>query len=166
MKKALLVLLAGSLVMGGAAQAGKTAKKPVKKVAKAETVTCPVMGSKFKPTAKTEKSTYKGKTYFFCCAGCKPEFDKNPAKYTKAADTKKKDKKAEAKPVAKTLVKAVSHKAAAHEDVLTCPVTGEKIVDKAKAAGHSDYEGKTYYFCCAGCKPEFDKDPAKFITKK
>jgi YHS domain-containing protein len=28
------------------------------------------------------KSTYKGKTYYFCAPGCKSEFDENPAKYT------------------------------------------------------------------------------------
>ena len=28
-----------------------------------------------------QKSVYKGKTYYFCCPGCKPQFDKNPEKY-------------------------------------------------------------------------------------
>ena len=28
------------------------------------------------------KSEYKGKTYYFCSANCKTEFDKNPEKYT------------------------------------------------------------------------------------
>ncbi len=27
------------------------------------------------------KSTYMGKTYYFCSAGCKKAFDSNPAKY-------------------------------------------------------------------------------------
>jgi YHS domain-containing protein len=27
------------------------------------------------------KSTYKGKTYYFCAPGCKYEFDENPEKY-------------------------------------------------------------------------------------
>jgi YHS domain-containing protein len=48
-----------------------------------------------------------------------------------------------------------------------CPVTGE-TVDVAKANAdpklHSDYQGKRYLFCCADCKPDFEKDPAKFIT--
>ena len=29
------------------------------------------------------KSTYQGKTYYFCAPGCKVTFDKNPAKYAK-----------------------------------------------------------------------------------
>ena len=29
------------------------------------------------------KSTYQGKTYYFCAPGCKVKFDKNPNKYAK-----------------------------------------------------------------------------------
>ncbi len=43
-----------------------------------------------------------------------------------------------------------------------CAVTGEKIAN-VKTATYSDYEGKRYYFCCPGCKPQFDADPMKFI---
>ncbi|HJT92094.1 MAG TPA: YHS domain-containing protein [Mycobacterium sp.] len=35
-------------------------------------------------------------------------------------------------------------------------------VDPAKAAGQSQYQGKTYYFCSNGCKAKFDGNPAKF----
>lgn len=44
-----------------------------------------------------------------------------------------------------------------------CPVMGTKIPDVTKAAGKSVYKGKTYYFCCAGCKPAFDKNPEKYV---
>jgi len=33
-------------------------------------------------------------------------------------------------------------------------------VDEKKAAT-SSYGGRTYYFCCRGCKEAFDKDPRK-----
>ncbi len=46
---------------------------------------------------------------------------------------------------------------------LICPVTGDKIASVKAAVGHSTYKGKTYYFCCSGCKPRFDKDPAKTV---
>ncbi len=55
-------------------------------------------------------------------------------------------------------VKPAAVKAAA----LICPVTQEKIASVKDASGSSTYKGKTYYFCCAGCKPMFDKDPAKY----
>jgi len=51
----------------------------------------------------------------------------------------------------------------ATKTAMICPVTGDKIASVQKAVGHSTYKGKTYYFCCSGCKPRFDKSPAKFI---
>jgi len=35
-------------------------------------------------------------------------------------------------------------------------------VDPAKAAGSSEFNGKTYYFCSKGCKTKFDANPAQF----
>ena len=35
-------------------------------------------------------------------------------------------------------------------------------VDPAKAAGTSQYNGKTYYFCSKGCKAKFDANPSQF----
>jgi len=45
----------------------------------------------------------------------------------------------------------------------TCPVTG-KPLDKDKRYW-TMYEGKKVYFCCPMCKPEFDKNPEKYIDK-
>ena len=36
-------------------------------------------------------------------------------------------------------------------------------IDPAKAAGTSEYQGKTYYFCAKSCKAKFDADPAKYV---
>jgi Cu+-exporting ATPase len=35
-------------------------------------------------------------------------------------------------------------------------------VDPAKAAGTSQYNGKTYYFCSKACKVKFDANPKQF----
>ena len=35
-------------------------------------------------------------------------------------------------------------------------------VDPVKAAGQSQYQGKTYYFCSSSCKAKFDANPAQF----
>jgi len=40
--------------------------------------TCPVMGGAID---KKYFTVYKGKKVYFCCPGCKPEFEKNPEKY-------------------------------------------------------------------------------------
>jgi Cu+-exporting ATPase len=39
-------------------------------------------------------------------------------------------------------------------------------VDPAKAAGHVDYKGKTYYFCGKGCAAKFTADPEKYLSGK
>ena len=38
-------------------------------------------------------------------------------------------------------------------------------VDPKKAAGQSEYEGKTYYFCSVGCKRKFDANPGQYLTE-
>lgn len=44
-----------------------------------------------------------------------------------------------------------------------CPVMGNPVDDITTAA-FSEYKGKTYYFCCPGCKDIFDKDPEKYAN--
>ena len=36
-------------------------------------------------------------------------------------------------------------------------------VEESKAAAKSEYNGKTYYFCCAGCKTRFDRSPQEYV---
>ncbi|MDQ0821737.1 YHS domain-containing protein [Arthrobacter sp. V4I6] len=37
------------------------------------------------------------------------------------------------------------------------------VKSDAEAKGlYRDYEGQRYWFCCAGCGPAFDADPAKY----
>jgi YHS domain-containing protein len=42
------------------------------------------------------------------------------------------------------------------------PVCGMEV-DPKTAAGKSEYQGKTYYFCAPGCKKDFDKEPQKYV---
>jgi Cu+-exporting ATPase len=42
------------------------------------------------------------------------------------------------------------------------PVCGMEV-EEQKAAGKSEYQGKTYYFCAPGCKKAFDKEPEKYL---
>lgn len=43
------------------------------------------------------------------------------------------------------------------------PVCGMEV-DEKKAAATASHQGKTYYFCAAGCKNAFDKDPQKYLA--
>jgi YHS domain-containing protein len=38
-------------------------------------------------------------------------------------------------------------------------------VDEKHAAATYEYKGKTYYFCSAGCKETFVKDPEKHLKR-
>lgn len=46
-----------------------------------------------------------------------------------------------------------------------CPVMTDQAVDIKKATKEgmfADYKGRRYFFCCAACKPAFNKNPAAF----
>ena len=36
-------------------------------------------------------------------------------------------------------------------------------IDETKAAGTSEYNGKTYYFCATVCKTKFDANPGQYV---
>lgn len=101
-----------------------------------DTAVDPVCGMKIKKSDAKATYEHNGKTYYFCMEGCKEKFVKNPDNYIKEDGEK-----------------------------VTCPVMGHEI-EKSKAAGSTEYNGKTYYFCCAGCKAKFEKDPEKYTKKK
>ncbi len=45
------------------------------------------------------------------------------------------------------------------------PVCGMEV-EPEEAAGSTEYEGRTYYFCNPGCKEKFDADPEAFLQKE
>jgi YHS domain-containing protein len=45
------------------------------------------------------------------------------------------------------------------------PVCGMDV-DPKTAAGKSEYQGQTYYFCSLGCKKSFDKEPQKYVNSQ
>jgi xanthine dehydrogenase accessory factor len=44
------------------------------------------------------------------------------------------------------------------------PICG-MMVDIVNAKYKSEYQNKAFYFCCAGCKQTFDKEPAKYAAR-
>ena len=44
-----------------------------------------------------------------------------------------------------------------------CPVMGSTLTELSDELA-VEHEGKTYYFCCAGCPEAFEKGPAKYIA--
>ncbi len=47
---------------------------------------------------------------------------------------------------------------------IRCPVSGADATDAPEAL-RTEYKGQTYFFCCAGCKAEFEKNPEKYVSR-
>lgn len=45
------------------------------------------------------------------------------------------------------------------------PVCGMEV-DPERAAGTSEYQGRTYYFCSTHCKATFEREPEKYASKE
>jgi Cu+-exporting ATPase len=103
--------------------------------------TDPVCGMKVPPEKAAASFEYKGKTYSFCCAGCRAKFEADPEKYL------------------------VKQTAAEQQTEAIDPVCGMKVRPD-KAAGSYEHKGKTYYFCCNGCRTKFAAEPEKFLAKQ
>jgi YHS domain-containing protein len=58
-------------------------------------------------------------------------------------------------------VKKTAAEAASIEQTM-CPIMDGNKIDKNVFV---EYKGKKVYFCCAGCKEEFEKDPEKYVAK-
>jgi Cu+-exporting ATPase len=111
------------------------------------------------PASASEKVEYMGTTHYFCSAGCRSAFDKNPARYTTQV--------MRVEPAGQL---SHSHVMAAapggHMERQTSaidPVCG-MTVETGRAEYRSFQNGETYYFCSAGCKATFDGDPGKYVA--
>jgi Cu+-exporting ATPase len=49
---------------------------------------------------------------------------------------------------------------ARHED----PICGMPV-EEQRAAGRSEYGGRAYYFCSAGCREKFNEDPGRYARR-
>ena len=45
------------------------------------------------------------------------------------------------------------------------PVCG-MLVKTDEAAGRSEYQGKSYFFCAVSCKESFDRNPERYAVKR
>jgi YHS domain-containing protein len=83
--KNVLAIIATLAIVGGVTAQNKPKPKPKPQTPKE--IACPVMPTQKVNIAKATKekmfADYKGRRYFFCCAGCPPAFKANPAKFAK-----------------------------------------------------------------------------------
>ena len=39
-------------------------------------------------------------------------------------------------------------------------------VEQSETVGSTEYQGKTYYFCCDECKKKFNENPAEYAGNR
>lgn len=125
-----------------------------------EEVTCPVTGEKFEKTEETASFEYKGETYYFCCPGCKDTFVETPEEFLK---TEGEGEHQHGEEGVQEHGEMGEH--AEHQESTTAidPVCGMEV--KIEGAKHTyELEGKTYYFCMAGCKDKFAENPEEYLN--
>ena len=107
----------------------------------------PVCGMAVNPQTAKHQSIHQGSPYSFCCSGCKAKFEADPDRYLKKdADS----------------ASCSCAASEAKENAVIDPVCG-MTVDPHAAKYRSTYEGRPYYFCCAGCKVKFESDPKRYL---
>ena len=106
--------------------------------------TCVVSGAKLGSMGAPVVYNYKGREIRFCCSGCPPKFEADPAKYLKQID------------------EAIIARQKPFYPMDTCVVSGEKL-----EAGAVDYvyKNRLVRFCCKDCIAAFQKDPLKYLAK-
>ncbi len=104
---------------------------------------------KVDPFKAKHKTIYLDETYYFCAAGCKVAFEKDPKSYLKASE--------QSAPSGGLIELAVVQTSAVID-----PVCGMSV-DPTSAKHQTTHDGKDYFFCAAGCKVSFEKDPRPYL---
>ncbi|MFO0761568.1 MAG: heavy metal translocating P-type ATPase [Byssovorax sp.] len=138
----------------------------------------PICGMAVDPATAEASSEFDGKTYYFCCGGCKETFDADPAKAAQnpapafdfdpepepaAAPAPAAPPMMEAAPKAAE-VKPVEVPGAPAEEPVIDPVCGMKVIPSKARGGHHTHEGVTYSFCNPRCNERFRADPARYLA--
>ncbi len=119
----------------------------------------PVCGMSVDPAKARATAEHAGRTYYFCCPHCVEKFKADPAKYlTKPVGTMQMAPAVKTSAGGLTVIGGATKPATAEKD----PVCG-MMVDPARAAGHAEYKGRTYYFCNPRCEQKFKADPEAYV---
>ena len=154
---ALMAVLAWRFVTtGGIEMLRAHARRPE---AGAELVRDPVCGMSVDPATAEEHVDHLGATYYFCSAGCRSKFELDPARYTAQVRQLEHAPHLSHLPVTAARPGGEMER---HQSAID-PVCGMSV-DPDQAEYRSFQKGETYYFCSAGCKETFDKDPGKYIA--
>ena len=117
----------------------------------------PVCGMRVDPTKSGFSQEHAGRTYHFCCGGCQTAFKHDPERFL-ASSTESSPSSAGVR----LEMHDGSDTAAPSSSETVDPVCG-MTVDPATSTHSHEHEGRTYYFCCVGCRTKFQADPDRFL---
>ena len=103
----------------------------------------PVCGMAVDPASAEAKAEFEGRTFYFCCDGCRETFAADPARYASGTSGPK----------------------AMSADFAIDPVCGMKV-ERAGAKHSAIRGGQRHLFCSAGCRAKFIADPARYLAPK
>ena len=154
----IVIFVAFSVALFMAAEDKKTGEEILK---------CPVSGKEFKKSEATPKYEYEGKTYYFCCEGCKEKFMENPTKYLDNVEHAEHSHvhDSDLAHAGHAHAEQADHDHQAHaedEGLAVDPVCGMKV-NKEDAKFTHIHNDKTYYFCSEECKDKFVKAPGNYV---
>jgi Cu+-exporting ATPase len=152
----------------------------------------PICGMQVDTAAARHTSSYQGRTYYFCCGGCKAKFEAEPGRYAQPAPAAGEgraccghggeahadgghDHEGPGHPNHGAHVHRGDHGADAahgdhaghaHHDAAAPGKARDPVcgmqVEIATARHRSEYDGRDWYFCNPRCKEKFDADPARY----
>ena len=105
---------------------------------KEDKVTCVVSGDVIEGDYKEESAKYKDGEVYFCCGGCKMDFEEDASKFTTAAN-----------------LQLVTTKQ--YSQTTVCPVSSRKIKTKKEVV----VAGVSVDLCCGGCVKKINKSNNK-----
>jgi YHS domain-containing protein len=112
--------------------------------------TCVVRGDSLGKMGEPVDYVYDNHLVRFCCKGCIKAFEKEPDKYMAIIEKAREAKAAERSPKPYPLD--------------TCLVSGGKLGSMGEPVTYV-YDGQELQFCCAGCVPQFEKAPEKYMEQ-
>ena len=118
------------------------------------------------------KWEYKGKTYYFCNAGCLKRFQADPELYLSGKP--KSEVRMQKAEVRGAEVEPTRHEDTKGRDNLQSATVNRQshidpvckmVVQEGQEAAKWDYNGTTYYFCNPNCLKRFQSEPERFLAQ-
>ena len=122
------------------------------------TSTDPVCGMTVDEGAAAGGIVHAGKTYYFCSARCRHEFEANPAKYAGGSEALSDTSQSHDHGMRGAKV------GASPGEMAKDPICG-MVIEKATAL-KTERGGRTYYFCSTGCQRTFESPEAELKSMK